>query len=70
MLASCVFSSQITAFTPLLDTLTYLDLAGAVITADALCRYRHKASYGEVLVMPTCCPGLLVGGVFRAARSA
>jgi predicted transposase YbfD/YdcC len=31
-----VFSSQITAFAPLLDTLRGVDLAGVVITADAL----------------------------------
>jgi hypothetical protein len=37
------------AFVPLLDQ---LDIAGAVITADALCRCRHKASYADPAVMP------------------
>src|SRR6185312_11881769 len=31
-----------------------LDLAGAVVTFDALCRRRHNASYGDPVVMPTC----------------
>jgi hypothetical protein len=29
-----------------------IDLAGAVIPADALCRRRHKASYADLFVMP------------------
>ena len=33
-----------------------LDLTGTVVTVDALCRSRHKASYEDVLVMPMCCP--------------
>jgi hypothetical protein len=37
-------------FTELLDP---LDLAGAVVTSDALCRRRHKASYADFVVMPT-----------------
>jgi hypothetical protein len=42
-------SNEITAFTPLLDR---LDLAGTVVTSDALCRARHKASYADLIVMP------------------
>ena len=38
---------------PMLPTLVdTIDITDAVITADALCRYRHKASYAEVAVMP------------------
>ena len=37
-------------FTALLEP---LDLAGAVVTFDALCRTRHKASYADLVVMPT-----------------
>ena len=44
--------------------------ADAVITADALCRGRHNASYGDVLVMPTCRPEAALGTAFRAAWSA
>jgi hypothetical protein len=29
-----------------------LDLAGAVVTFDALCRRRHNASYEDLVVMP------------------
>ncbi len=49
-------SNEIPQFAPLLDTLTTagIDLAHTVITADALCRHRHKASYGDVAVMPMC----------------
>jgi hypothetical protein len=43
-------SNEIPAFTPLLAK---LDLTGVVITADALCRHRHKASYEDLLVMRT-----------------
>jgi hypothetical protein len=32
--------------------LGHLDLDGAVLTLDALCRYRHNASYADRLVMP------------------
>ena len=61
---------EITAFTPLLDTLTSIDLAGAVVTVDALCRHRHKASYEDVRVMPMCCPEPLLAAVSRTAWSA
>src|SRR6202453_2687057 len=36
-------------FTELLEP---LDLDGAVVTFDALCRRRHKASYADLVVMP------------------
>jgi hypothetical protein len=42
-------TNEITQFQPLLDG---VDLTGAVVTADALSRSRHKASYAEVFVMP------------------
>ena len=38
-------SNEITAFAPLLDTLTGLDLAGVVITADALHTQREHVEY-------------------------
>jgi hypothetical protein len=40
---------EVPAFQPLLAG---LDLAGVVVTADALSRCRRNASYGEVAVMP------------------
>lgn len=40
---------------PLLSTLLdRIGISGAVVTADALCRIRHKASYEDLVVMPTC----------------
>ena len=42
-------SNEITGFRPLLEG---VDLQGRVVTADALSRYRHNASYAEVVVMP------------------
>jgi hypothetical protein len=39
-----------------------LDLHGKVVTADALCRRRHNASYAGTVVMPTC-----VGACRRSA---
>jgi len=49
-------SNEIPQFAPLLDGLaaTGADLRGMVITADALCRRRHNASYEDVPVMPMC----------------
>jgi hypothetical protein len=41
--------SETSYFTALLEP---LDLAGAVVTFDALCRRRHKASYAGQVVMP------------------
>jgi hypothetical protein len=43
-------TNEISRFVPLLDG---LDLAGAIITADCLCRRRHNASYEDFGVMPT-----------------
>jgi predicted transposase YbfD/YdcC len=63
-------TNEITAFTPLLDTLTSTDLTGVVVTADALCRARHKASYEDVAVMPMCWPGLLLVAATWTVRSA
>jgi hypothetical protein len=63
-------TTEITAFAPLLDTLTSIDLTAVVVTADALCRYRHKASYEDVRVMPMCWPGPLLAVAPRAAWSA
>jgi hypothetical protein len=42
-------TNEIARFRPLLDR---LDLADTLITADALSRSRHNASYAEVVVMP------------------
>jgi hypothetical protein len=47
-------TNEITCFQPLLDS---IDLTGAVVTGDALCRRRHNTSYEDVLVMPRCGPG-------------
>jgi hypothetical protein len=33
--------------------LDHIDLNGKIVTADALCRTRHKASYADPCVMPT-----------------
>ena len=63
-------TNEITAFAPLLDTLSSTDLTGAVITIDALCRPRHRASYEDVRVMPMCWPGPLLAGAPRTAWSA
>jgi DDE_Tnp_1-associated/Transposase DDE domain len=46
------------------------NLDGVVVTVDALCRRRHKASYGDVWVMPRCCPGRPLSQESRALRSA
>ncbi len=52
-------TNEITAFAPLLERIDRAcPLAGAVITADALCRHRHNASYEDVWVMPMCWPEL------------
>ncbi len=40
------------------------DLTGVTVTVDALCRCRHKASYGDLRVMPRCRrPGVAGGGL-------
>ena len=48
--------SEISEISELAVLVIELDLAGKVVTLDALCRLRHKASYEDVLVMPMCCP--------------
>ncbi|MEU1601699.1 ISAs1 family transposase [Streptomyces sp. NPDC005708] len=60
-------SNEITAFRPLLDP---LDLTGAVVTFDALCRRRHNASYEDLRVMPTCCPVVVLAAASPDSRSA
>ena len=60
-------TNEITAFAPLLDR---VEVTGAVITADALCRARHKASYEDVTVMPMCWSGLLLVAATWTLRSA
>jgi hypothetical protein len=63
---------------PLLDQLagakpgneTPADLSGVVVTADALCRYRHKASYADYRIMPSVVVKMLVNGVTTAEWSA
>ena len=59
-------------FAPLLENLAAagVDLGEVVITADALCRHRHKASYEDVRVMPMCWPGPLLAAASRTAWSA
>jgi hypothetical protein len=59
--------NEIAAFTTLLDQ---VDLTDVLVTADALCRARHKASYEDVAVMPMCWPGLLLVAATWAVRSA
>ncbi|MGH3832619.1 MAG: transposase family protein [Pseudonocardiaceae bacterium] len=65
-------SNEIPQFAPLLSGLAAagVDLTQAVITADALCRHRHKASYEDVRVMSMCCPGPLLAAVSRSLRLA
>jgi hypothetical protein len=48
-------TNEIPMFSALLDQVaTFTDV---VVTADALCRRRYKASYEDVRVMPRRCPG-------------
>ncbi|MGI8534944.1 MAG: ISAs1 family transposase [Mycobacteriales bacterium] len=60
-------TNEISAFAPLLDR---VDITGAIVTADALCRRRHKASYEDVRVMPTCRPGPRLAATSRSLRLA
>jgi hypothetical protein len=60
-------TNEITRFRPLLEG---LDLAGRIITADALSRDPHKASYAEVVVMPRWRAVPLLWGVSVPGRSA
>ena len=50
--AAAAKTNEIPAVRDLLKA--FADLDGAVITIDALCRRRHKASYEDPVVMPTC----------------
>ena len=65
-------TNEIPMFAPLLENLAAagVDLGEVVITADALCRHRHKASYGDLLVMPTCRSGARLTALSRCSRSA
>ncbi|MEU1601582.1 hypothetical protein ABZ468_55405 [Streptomyces sp. NPDC005708] len=61
-------TGETTCFQPLLDTVA--DLAGVVVTGDALCRRRHNASYEDLWVMPTCCPVAVLAAASPDSRSA
>jgi hypothetical protein len=58
---------EVPGLKPLLER---LDLAGTVVTADALSRSRHNASYAEVAVMPGWWAVPLLVGVAVPGRSA
>jgi hypothetical protein len=58
---------EVPAFAPLLAD---LDLTGVVVTADALSRYRDKASYAEVVVVPMWRAVAVAVGVSALVRSA
>ncbi|WP_327348431.1 transposase family protein [Streptomyces europaeiscabiei] len=60
-------SNEIPALAPLLSV---LDLHGVVVTADALCRRRHNASYEDLWVMPICCPVAALAAASPDSRSA
>ncbi|HEX8932608.1 MAG TPA: hypothetical protein VF788_00100, partial [Pseudonocardiaceae bacterium] len=51
-----------TEITQVAALLAGIDLTGVVVTADALCRARHKASYEDLRVMPTPLLGGAGGG--------
>jgi hypothetical protein len=59
---------QVAAAQP--DDQTPGDLSGVVVTADALCRYRHKTSYADYRIMPSVTVKVLVNGVTTAEWSA
>jgi DDE family transposase len=61
-------SNEIPAVRELLKA--FAGLAGAVLTMDALCRHRHKASYADLVVMPTCVGTCWKPSGKRTARSA
>jgi hypothetical protein len=61
-------SNEIPAVRELLRA--FADLTGAVVTIDALCRHRHKASYADLVVMPTCVGTCWKPSGKRTARSA
>ena len=58
-------TNEITRFRPLLAG---LDLAGVVVTADALSRDPYNASYAEVVVMPRWWAVVLLFGGDRAGE--
>ncbi|GGS26675.1 hypothetical protein GCM10010269_76620 [Streptomyces humidus] len=60
-------TNETAAFRPLLEP---LDLTGTVVTFDALCRRRHKASYEDLWVMPICCPVAVLAAASPDSRSA
>jgi len=60
-------TNEIPLFATLLDR---IDLAGAVVTADALCRRRHNASYADLFVMPMRVRKPLVGAGLGCELSA
>jgi len=60
-------TGEITQVPALLDP---VDLTNVVVTADALCRHRHKASYADLWIMPMFSPKTLVAAVFAALRRA
>ena len=61
-------SNEIPAVRDLLKA--FASLAGAVVTIDALCRRRHKASYADLVVMPACVGRRQRSSRSRAVRSA
>ena len=65
-------TNEIPMFAPLLENLAAagVDLGEVVITADALCRYRHNASYADLRIMPMSGPKALVVAVSVVVRSA
>jgi predicted transposase YbfD/YdcC len=66
-LAIAAKSNEIPAVRTLLAT---FDLRGVVVTVDALCRRRHKASYADVVVMPMGPEESWVGRGIGSVRSA
>jgi hypothetical protein len=62
-----VKSNEIPALPVLLDQIT---LIGKVVTADALCRHRHNASYADFVVMPPSLSGWRAAGAAWVSLSA
>jgi hypothetical protein len=61
-------TNEIPCLRTVLDQIT--DLKDILITADALCRRRHNASYADPAVMPTGLVPCLVGGLAMSVMSA
>jgi hypothetical protein len=61
-------SNEIPAVRDLLKA--FASLASAIITIDALCRRRHRVSYGDPVVMPTCVGACRQPSGKRVTRSA